>query len=298
MSESPWLKGLFPIASVFGRVGAVVGQAGDYVAGLIGYDNATSGLASTDVQSAIDTLAAGASVVVPRMRAYTTADTYTWTVPDNMVYAEIVLVGGGQSGTSTAANSGGAGGRAGEVVRARLPGPRASLSPGAAWPTDWPLSGGLELTIVVPAGGAAGGAPGTPNPGLSAYISEAAAGTILCARGGSASAPSGLPADVVMPTYAGALGGAGGASNSAGARGAHSGYGRGGAGGAAGQPGAGGSGFGAGGGGPAGIGASVGGGGGGAGGYGWGLVAGGGGGSGSGGAGARGACFITEWLIP
>jgi hypothetical protein len=46
------------VASVFTRTGAVVAEAGDYDADQIDYDNATSGLVATDVQEAIDELAA------------------------------------------------------------------------------------------------------------------------------------------------------------------------------------------------------------------------------------------------
>ena len=42
------------VTSVFGRTGVVVAAYGDYNAGQITYDNSTSGLSATDVQSAID----------------------------------------------------------------------------------------------------------------------------------------------------------------------------------------------------------------------------------------------------
>jgi hypothetical protein len=46
------------VSSVFGRDGAVVATAGDYDADQVDYDNATSGLSATDVQEAIDEIAA------------------------------------------------------------------------------------------------------------------------------------------------------------------------------------------------------------------------------------------------
>lgn len=46
------------VTSVFTRTGAVVATAGDYDADQVDYDNAASGLAATDVQEAIDELAA------------------------------------------------------------------------------------------------------------------------------------------------------------------------------------------------------------------------------------------------
>jgi hypothetical protein len=46
------------VASVFTRTGAVVAEAGDYDADQIDYDNTASGLAATEVQEAIDELAA------------------------------------------------------------------------------------------------------------------------------------------------------------------------------------------------------------------------------------------------
>jgi hypothetical protein len=46
------------VSSVFGRDGAVVATAGDYDADQVDYDNATSGLSATDVQEAVDELAA------------------------------------------------------------------------------------------------------------------------------------------------------------------------------------------------------------------------------------------------
>lgn len=49
---------LAPVDSVFGRVGAVVAEASDYNAGQVDYDNTTSGLTATEVQGAIDELAA------------------------------------------------------------------------------------------------------------------------------------------------------------------------------------------------------------------------------------------------
>ena len=47
------------VDSVFGRTGAVVAAASDYDANQIDYNNATSGLTATDVQAAIDEIAAG-----------------------------------------------------------------------------------------------------------------------------------------------------------------------------------------------------------------------------------------------
>ena len=46
------------VESVFGRGGIVVAASGDYDADEVDYDNATSGLAATDVQAAVDELAA------------------------------------------------------------------------------------------------------------------------------------------------------------------------------------------------------------------------------------------------
>lgn len=46
------------VESVFGRGGVVVAASGDYDADEVDYDNATSGLAATDVQAAVDELAA------------------------------------------------------------------------------------------------------------------------------------------------------------------------------------------------------------------------------------------------
>lgn len=43
-----------PVDSVFGRIGAVVAVAGDYTAAQVNYNNATSGLAATETQAAID----------------------------------------------------------------------------------------------------------------------------------------------------------------------------------------------------------------------------------------------------
>lgn len=43
-----------PVASVFGRTGAVVAVAGDYTATQVTYSNATSGLTATNTQAAID----------------------------------------------------------------------------------------------------------------------------------------------------------------------------------------------------------------------------------------------------
>ena len=46
------------VTSVFGRQGAVIAEASDYDADQVDYDNATSGLSATDVQGAIDEVAA------------------------------------------------------------------------------------------------------------------------------------------------------------------------------------------------------------------------------------------------
>jgi hypothetical protein len=46
------------VESVFGRGGIVVAASGDYDADEVDYDNATSGLVATDVQAAVDELAA------------------------------------------------------------------------------------------------------------------------------------------------------------------------------------------------------------------------------------------------
>ncbi len=46
-----------PVTSVFGRVGAVLAQSGDYNAAKITYSNVSSGLAALDVQNAIDEVA-------------------------------------------------------------------------------------------------------------------------------------------------------------------------------------------------------------------------------------------------
>lgn len=49
------------VESVFGRGGIVVAASGDYDADEVDYDNATSGLVATDVQAAVDELAARAA---------------------------------------------------------------------------------------------------------------------------------------------------------------------------------------------------------------------------------------------
>lgn len=53
-----------PVASVFGRTGAVVAVAGDYTALEVDYDNSGSGLVATDVQAAIDEVLAAAAAPV------------------------------------------------------------------------------------------------------------------------------------------------------------------------------------------------------------------------------------------
>lgn len=297
MSESPWLKGLFPISSVFGRVGNIVGQAGDYAASLIGYDNGSSGLLSSSVQGALDELASKASIVIPRFRAYANSGSFTWTVPADMVYADVILVGGGQSGQNGTAGVGGAGGMAGQIVQARLPGPKASLQSGTSWPTDWPLPAAAELSIVVGAGGSGAGGPGN----YSYVYHTAQSVTLLLAVGGGSSIAPPQPDIRALngnTTWQDTRpGGGAGGSGVTGSRGYHSGFGSGGAGGAVGFRGSTGTGFGAGGGG--GSGAADRGGGGGAGGYGGGYPSGAGGGTGASGAnGARGVCFLTEWLAP
>lgn len=50
------------VTSVFGRTGAVASQAGDYDTVQVNYDNASSGLAATNAQDAIDELAGGVSI--------------------------------------------------------------------------------------------------------------------------------------------------------------------------------------------------------------------------------------------
>lgn len=51
------------VDSVFGRTGAVVAASGDYDADEVTYDNTTSGLTATEVQSAIDEIVAASGVV-------------------------------------------------------------------------------------------------------------------------------------------------------------------------------------------------------------------------------------------
>lgn len=53
-----------PVASVFGRTGTIAAVAGDYTADEVDYDNAGSGLTATDVQAAIDEVAAAAGGAV------------------------------------------------------------------------------------------------------------------------------------------------------------------------------------------------------------------------------------------
>jgi len=48
-----------PVDSVFGRTGDVVAASGDYDAGQVSYDNTASGMSASDVQAAVDELAAG-----------------------------------------------------------------------------------------------------------------------------------------------------------------------------------------------------------------------------------------------
>lgn len=48
-----------PVDSVFGRTGDVVAASGDYDAEQVSYDNTASGLSASDVQAAVDELAAG-----------------------------------------------------------------------------------------------------------------------------------------------------------------------------------------------------------------------------------------------
>lgn len=65
------------VSSVFGRIGAVVAQSGDYDALQVDYDNITSGLIATNVQDAIDELAA--SPVIASADVVTASTTTTTT---------------------------------------------------------------------------------------------------------------------------------------------------------------------------------------------------------------------------
>lgn len=84
------------VVTVFGRIGAIIGQFGDYIAGLIGYDNTTSGLTAENVQAAIDelTILAGASTMKTAHYSHTMAsisEDVTITAVGSLANAFIVM---------------------------------------------------------------------------------------------------------------------------------------------------------------------------------------------------------------
>lgn len=276
-------------------------QARDSVTGLMHYWTSASatggGYPGTNSPQEVTRLGDNGSIeLFAQQYAFIDPGSHAWTVPANMVYADVVLVGGGQAGGDGISGKGGDGGAPGQIVQAVIPGPLAIAQSAGPWPTNWPLAAGTSVNIVVGAGGASNGATGGPS-----YIRLPVDGgrTILYAVGGG---PHIAPpeSDVVALSQLAAwqatrpTGGAGGTASS-GSRGYHSGYGSGGNGGSG--AGLNGTGYGAGGAGGRNNGGSNAGGGGGAGGYGWSFPDGLGGGSGfAGWPGVRGACFITAWL--
>lgn len=85
------------VTSVFGRAGAVIAVVGDYLASQIPYSNATSGLAATEVQAAIDELAA-----VPTTTVVSTIGQYT--VLAGVAVGEILYISGADA-ASVASNA-------------------------------------------------------------------------------------------------------------------------------------------------------------------------------------------------
>jgi hypothetical protein len=158
------------VESVFGRGGIVVAASGDYDADEVDYDNATSGLAATDVQAAIDELvAAGGSTDVQ-----TFSVDGTWTKP---VTAKRVLVmafgagGGGGSGRADAsANAGGGAGGSGGAYS-------------EIWYDENDLSATEAVTIGLGGTGGAAVAP-TNNGNAGADGGNTSFGSICIARGG------------------------------------------------------------------------------------------------------------------
>ncbi len=156
---------------------------------------------------------------------YATAGTFTWNRPgtDAQIFdLELVVVGAGEEGADGAVNTGGAGGRAGEVTLTRLTG----LVPAS-----------LEVTV------------GTN--GRSSWVRNPTPTTVAFAAGGGI---QDTPADMAAASLRadqpnGAPGGAGGTAGLAGSRGKTSSHGIGGAGGAVNVAGSRGLGYGAGGGG-------------------------------------------------
>lgn len=81
------------VTSVFGRDGAVAAAAGDYDADQVDYDNTTSGMTATDVQDAIDELAArpasgGWTGIAAESANRTRVSTTTFT-SDNLLFSGV-----------------------------------------------------------------------------------------------------------------------------------------------------------------------------------------------------------------
>lgn len=89
------------VASFNGRTGAVNPQSGDYDAGMIDYDNTTSGLTATDVQAAIDELAGPTTVTITLTLNGAKEDTITVKDSSNTTIGTCIFASGQTSGTLT-----------------------------------------------------------------------------------------------------------------------------------------------------------------------------------------------------
>jgi hypothetical protein len=129
-----------------------------------------------------------ASTLIPRIQTYTTAGTYSWTVPDGVIRVALEIWGGGGGGYNDGGGNfayGGGGGYAFSIV---------SVVPGEV------------LTVVVGAGGANQAAVAFNAGGTSSVASAASSFTTVSATGGTAAGAGGVGSNGKLN----ASGGAGG----------------------------------------------------------------------------------------
>lgn len=216
-----------PVASIFGRGGAVIAALGDYIAGQI-TNTPSGGVAGLTVQAAIDELDAEKAGLAG-MKTYAVGA--TWTKPANLKRIKVTVTGGGGAGYSgdSTGYSGSAGGTSIKIIEAAALGATETVTVGAGGAAGSPPTAGgtssfgahcsatggtggfLPNTANYPRGGAGAGGDINITGGSAGYNNGSGGGCSIYGGGGGSSNMNGTYAH----GSAGSCGGGGGAGYTA-----------------------------------------------------------------------------------